>query len=282
MREIIKYQLKGQKNTILLMLAILGILNVVAFGFEVYEFASGVRNFTPTVGFWIPIALGTTVIVPIVMFFLCSSGHVSHLLYRDTNYLMLTIPRHGWEILGGRLVAGLVEFLAYAIPAALFLTVHMAVMGVYASSGQTGFFAALGYIYRQLFVVNFLTGLKLAILMLCSFAIVGCTITFAVVASRSFVKTKKLATVAAIVVFCIVGNWTTKLGDSISAKFGWFIRVPFAMEPGMAHAGPWGSGDMTFRMQDLTIPLAPFVMYLIIAAALFAGSSWLMEKKVEL
>jgi hypothetical protein len=297
MNEIIKYQIKGRKNTILFMLAIFAIINVVAWIAEIYgftewthtvsaagsqfNFESSGSGLSPLLGFWVPIALATTVISTIVMFFMCCSGHVNELLFRDTSYLMLTVPRRGREIIGGRLIAGFLEFLMYAIPALFILSVHGAIAGVYASSGKTGFFAAFAFLYKQVFIVNIGTTLKLALIGTMLAAATGMFIMFAAIASRSFIKTKKLATAIAIAVFIIVTNWTVKIGDAVSAKLGWYIQIPISIE-GQPFRPGWISGHGTQNLDTFSVPFAPIVIFFAIAIGLFAAASWLMEKKVEL
>jgi hypothetical protein len=284
MLEIIKYQLKGRMGTILFLLAAFGIVNLVAWGAEIYGFATGMRSFTPLLAFWIPIAMAVTWITTVVMFFMCSSGHVNELLFKDTSYLMLTVPRRGWQILGGRLVAGLIEFLMYALPMFVIMSVHAAAGTVFATDGKTGFFAAMAFVYRDVFGNNILSLVKLLLLGLSMFVSTGVLILFAGVATRSFVKTKKLAIAIGIVVFITISNWSVKLGSWMSETLGWYVNVPVSVATrqfgGMN--GFAGGGMPETIGQQCSIPLAPFLIFIVIAAILFACASWLMEKKVEL
>lgn len=285
MFEIIKYQLKGRMGTILFLLAAFGIVNLVTWGAEIYGFATGMRSFTtPLLAFWIPVAMAVTWITAIVMFFMCSSGHVNELLFKDTSYLMLTVPRRGWQILGGRLVAGLAEFLMYALPVFVIMSVHAAAVTVYATEGKTGFFAAMAFVYRDGIGSNLLSILKLLLLGLSIFVSTGVLIMFAGVAARSFVKTKKLAIAIGIVLFITISNWSTKLGSWMTDTLGWYIHAPLIVT-----GGPFGvinlfggNGMPNTIVQQGAIPLAPVLIFVVIAAILFACASWLMERKVEL
>jgi len=283
MLEIIKYQLKGRKNTILFMLAIFGILNAVAIGVEISGEIADFSNMTSGLGFWIVVAIATTAIATTVMFFLCGTGHVGDLLYKDSSYLMLTVPRHGWEILGGRFIAGLVEFLAYAIPAGFLLTVHVAIMASAVTPGQFMPLRMMAYMYRQVFVVNFPFAMQIVVICLSGFAIIGTFLMFAVVASRSFVKNKGIATAVSIAVFVVVTSNVSQWGTNLSARLNWYWNTNFRLEPDSVLFG--GNGLAVMPMGHLTItpiPLAPILFFLVIAAILFATASWLMEKKVEL
>lgn len=271
MLEIIKYQLKGRKNSVLLLLAIFGILNVIAYVVEISGIITNLEKMDSGFGFWIVVAIATTVIATIVTFFLCASGHVGELFSRDSSYLMLTVPRHGWEILGGRFVAGLIEFLACAIPAGFLLSIHAAIMLPTQSSEFANPLMAFGTIYKQVFIVNFVPMAKIILLALCAFTIIGIFFTFAVVASRSFVKNKGIATAVSIAVFVTVINLATQWGNRFSSNFNWYWNID-------AFSGMLNNG----HIELFPIPVASLLFFLIISAALFAAASWLMEKKVEL
>jgi len=271
MLEIIKYQLKGRKNNILLLLAIFGILNVIAYGVEISGIITNLKNMNSGFGFWIVIAIATTTIATIVTFFLSSTGHVSELLYKDSSYLMLTVPRHGWEILGGRFVAGLIEFLACAIPAGFLLSIHAAIILPTQSSEMVNPLMAFAKIYQQVFIVNFVPVAQIMLLGLCAFTIVGTFLTFAVVASRSFVKNKGIATAVSIAVFVTVINLATKWGNKFSSNFNWYWNID-------SFSGMLNNG----HIQAFPVPVASLLFFFVITAALFAAASWLMEKKVEL
>lgn len=49
-------------------------------------------------------------------------GNIRSLLFSDTNYLMLLIPEHSWNLLGAKQLINLVEFVIYAIPSAVYLS----------------------------------------------------------------------------------------------------------------------------------------------------------------
>lgn len=283
MLEIIKYQLKGRKNEMAIILAVFGILNLIAYGVEISGVVTSFERMDSALGFWIVVAVLATSIVTTVMFFLCSTGHVNELLYKDSSYLMLTVPRHGWEILGGRLVAGLVEFLAYFVSAGFLGSVHLAIVSQAAGTQEVNPLRVFAFMYEQVFIVNFVPVLQVFLLCLCVFVITGIFLSFAVVASRSFVKNRGIGFAVAIAVFVIVTSQATRWGTSLSANLDWFWNVKLAIHPETSIF--WKSDLVRMAVaqtQIVPIPLAPFLFFLILAALLFAASSWLMEKKVEL
>ena len=271
MLEIIKYQLLGRKKNVLLLLAIFGILNVIAYAAEIGGTITDLSHMNSVLGFWIVNAIGATFIAPVVIFFLCCTGHVSDLFNKDSSYLMLTVPRHGWEILGGRFVAGLIEFLACAIPAGFLLSIHAAILMPAEIISASNRFELFGLIYNQLFVVNLVPVSQILLLGLCAFTIVGTLLTFAVVASRSFVKNKGIATAVSIAVFITVINLATQWGSKFSSNFNWYWNID-------SFSGLLNNG----HIQTFPVPMASLLFFFVITAALFAAASWLMEKKVEL
>jgi len=199
---------------------------------------------------------------------------------------MLTIPRRGWEILGGRLIAGLAEFLAIAVPAFVMMSVHLAFIGAYAGPGGLGFWGFLSQIYGRIFVANPAPTALALLLALCVFVTAGVALTFAAIASRSFVRNRGLATAAIIAIFVFVSHRVSDLGIKLSERLGWFVRLPIAVPEFSMRGSAFGSGGVSQSFagsaQQLAIPVAPFLCFLAVAAALFALSAWLLERKVEL
>lgn len=283
MPEIIKYQLKERRGPMLLILAIFGIMSALALGIEIWTYATG-GNFAHAGGvFWIVAACMATAIITIVMFFMCASGHVGHLLYRDTSYLMLTVPRHGWEILGGRFVAGIVEFVVYAIAAGFLASVHIAVLGSLSSPSGMNPLALFAFMYEQVFFANFASVAQAAFIGFCLFAVTGMIITFAVVGSRSIIKNKGIATAIAIAAFFLITNWAGRLGIWMSSKLDWYWTIKLCNKPVRSlFLHPTDARQALEGLQAVPVPVAPIILALTLAAALFAAASWLMERRVEL
>ena len=286
MLEIIKYQLKGRKESLALLLGIFATVNAIAWAFAGLGLLRGLDRLPAACAFWFPVSIAVTAIVTIVSFFLCGSGHVNDLLWRNTSYLMLTIPRRGWEILGGRLIAGLAEFLAIAVPAFVMMSMHLAFVAAYSSRDDLGFWGFLSQIYGRIFVANPAPTALALLLALCVFVTAGIALTFAAIASRAFVRNRGLATAATVAIFIFVSHRVSDLGVKLSERLGWFVRLPIAVPGFSMHGSAFGSSGMSQTFvgspQQLTIPVAPFLCFLAVAAALFALSAWLLERKVEL
>lgn len=282
MLQIIKYQLRGRKNSFLLTLAILGAVNLLAWFFGARELVMQTYRMSAAMGFWIFISMTVTFVSGAAMFFMCASGHASGMLYRDSGYLMLTVPRRGWEILGGRFIAGLIEGAAYGLAVFLSMCVHFALWSSLKSAGAASFIEILTFLLNHIFVYNPLVLLEGSLVLLCVFASAGGFLTFALVASRSFVKNRTLATVISVAVFIMLSNWSSRYGALLSEKLGWYLHVPFSLRDVPGAPAGWEGLTMSVNVRELTIPVAPFAFYLLVAVLLFAAASWLMEKKVEL
>ncbi len=271
MKEIIKYQLKGRKNSIVLILAIFAGVNALALTIDAIAFSRG--GIEPGQAFWTFVASTVTGVLTTVMFFLCGSGHVRELLYRDSAYLMLTVPRRGWEILGGRFIAGLAEFALYAVAAALFASAHIAFFGSMALGIGHSPLEVLSSLYGKFLAQNLGVAAKTLLIGLTFYALTGSLVTFAAVASRSFVKNKKIATAVAIAIFFIVANWASKLGIFVSERLHWFWDINIVPIDGMR---PFFDASLT------PVPMGAIALAVLLAVALFAAASWLLERKVEI
>jgi hypothetical protein len=275
-----KYQLKSSRNTIVFVLASLAIVHGITFIFELIQSLGGSESVTSFTNFWMPFAGMSVFGILFIQFFRCSSGHVGELLYKDTNYLMLTIPRHGWEILGGRFLAGLIEYIIYGVGSFALLGVHALIQEAIPVNYSHKMFEFLRYAIEHLFL-NFGSLLQAGFIALCLYAMTGAFISFAFTASRSFIKKRGAASIVAVIGFIVIINWTVKLGEFLGEKLGWFIDISFKFRnilPEMNGLQPMGDNMFVKMVQ---IPVASYILYALVTAAVFAAASWLMEKKVE-
>ncbi len=280
MFTIMKYQLKNSRNTMLFVLGALAVVHGITFVFEFVQGFMGSDSFISITNFWLPFSMMSLFGILFVQFFRCSSGHVSQLLYKDTNYLMLTIPRRGWEILGGRFLAGLIEYVIYCAGALVLLGLHTLILEIIPADSGHRMLEFFRYGIEHLFI-NFISLLQVGLMVLCMYAMTGIFITFAFVASRSFIKKRGFASIIAIIGFIIITNWTIKLGETLGMKLGWYADISFKFRniaPVMAGMGY--SVDEPF-VNIMHIPVASVIIFAVITAAVFAAEAWLMEKKVE-
>lgn len=282
MLSIIKYQLRDRRNPFLLKGGILLALHLVVWALEAREIVGGTYSMQASTGFWLFVTGAYTVILSIALFFTCASGHANGLLYRDTGYLMLTVPRRGWQILGGHFFAGLIEFLAYAILALACLFIHAAMAMTLKAAGTAGFIDSLRLVANRVFGANLATFGKAMLIMLSAYASTGMSLTFAFVLSRSFVKNRALSIAGAATVFVLLANVTTRLGSALARTLDWKLTFPFSVWAGPPGESPLSMPDVEPIVRTLVVPIAPFLLYPVLALALLGAASWLMERKVEL
>ncbi len=205
MGRIFKYEIRRRLNTILILsgtMIVLSIGSMVLLGIFKTPFSS----MGTTGNLWLGLTFFALAFIPLVMFFTCSNGHIDELLYKDTNYLMLTIPIRSEAILGGRILAGFVEYLIYALIACIFFIIIGAQQAVfYGQSGQT-LISVLGDVFYQIFIQNFLPFLYGVLLLVSSFLLVGTAFMFVKALTRSFIRKKMAAQIIAVILFILILN----------------------------------------------------------------------------
>lgn len=209
--------------------------------------------------------------VGIAMFFTCCNGHINEMLFKDTNYLILTIPLPAWKIILGRWLAGLVEYVAYLL---LILICGIAWLNfiIPKLSGD--------YSFMQLILLN-LTNNPLFILgcltfVLSIYTLIGMMVIMVCTLMRSFIKKQGIATAGAIVLFIflffLLNDFAAKLMDYLD----WTWNIPIK---------GYSTNDFAIiRVTNDTVAFQmvfPF-MWTLLAVPFFFVSSWLLEKKVEL
>ena len=282
MLSIIKYQLRNRRNPFLLKGGVLLALNAIVWTLEAREILAGTYSLEASTGFWMFVTGAYTTVLTVSLFFTCASGHPNELLYKDAGYLMLTVPRRGWQILGGRFVAGFVECSAYALLAGACAFVHVVMAVTIGSAGSAGLFETAARLAGRVFGASPEVVGKAALVMLSAYASLGLSLTFAFVLSRSFVRNRALSIAGAAAVFVVLVNVTTQLGQALAARLDWTLVFPLNVR-----VGPPGAPSMAFPdaepvFQQLAVPVAPFLLYPVLALVLFVAASWLMERKVEL
>ena len=276
MGRIFKYEIRRRLNTILILsgtMAVLAIGSMILLG--VFKNPLGTMGTTGTTGdLWLGLTFFALAFIPLVMFFTCSNGHIDELLYKDTNYLMLTIPIRSESILGGRILAGFVEYLIYAIIASIFFIVIGAQQAVfYGQSGQT-LISVLGDVFYQIFVQNFLPFLYGVLLLVSLFLLVGTAFMFVKALTRSFIRKKMAAQIIAIILFILIFARIIALGMYLSTRWDLVQYIDLRLVDSQYH--PFGN------IQPLPVHLVTVIMTLLISAGFFAATSWLFNKKVEL
>lgn len=282
MKEIIKYQLMDRWQKFRIAGGVMAALNLIAF---VLLLASGISgsNTGSAGGFWLVLGTLAAIFVPLAHFFTAGSGHMHEILYRNINYLVLSVPRSGAQILGGRMIAGLIEFVAYAILGIILLTLNYSLVAVASlrAAQDMSLIEALGLLLKNL-DPRLLTDLGVTtVLGLAYFFLIGSVFSFATIASSTLVKNRRVAGIltfiGAIFLFVQIG----RLGD-------WLNNEVPAFRPLVVHL--WDlektglNTDITVRgvmAAGVPIHLVTLTLLLVVAAGLFFLTSRLIDRKVE-
>jgi len=273
MGRIFKYEIRRRLNTILILsgtMAVLAIGSMVLLGIFKTPFSS----MGTTGNLWLGLTFFALAFIPLVMFFTCSNGHIDELLYKDTNYLMLTIPIRSEAILGGRILAGFVEYLIYSLIACIFFIVIGAQQAVfYGQAGQT-LISVLGDVFYQIFIQNFLPFLYGVLLLVSSFLLVGTAFMFVKALTRSFIRKKMAAQIIAVILFILIFERIIALGTYLSTRWDLVQYIDLRLMSSQYYS--------LVNIQPLPVHLVTIIMTMIISAGFFAATSWLFDKKVEL
>lgn len=286
MKEIIKYQLKARKNQILFTLALFSVLSIVGYISILFEY----KNIDPfTSGFslfWIPLSIIVPLVVVLVMSVLCGSGHINELLFKDTNYLNLTIPRNGYQIIFGRFIAGLIEFTLYFVAMGVFFSIYASLLTVTVPGSLnprlTYFFRILVNLYSNVFIANASFTCCIALYIVAFASLLGATLNAGIVASRSVLKNKNQASVGAIVIIIILLNLIFRFIDFIDDKINFAVRGTLKLIPDAKAFGPEFWNQINYSADPYAIPIMPLIVIFLVAGGLLVVSANLLEKKLEL
>lgn len=102
------------------------------------------------------------------------SGYVGDLIFKDTGYLMKTVPVSSWSLIGGKMVIGLLEFFVYCV----LWTVYVFIVGLSIDVDFYNVFEviSLSEVRKNLLDFFNLAGCVLVFFIICQ-AVVNCAIT---------------------------------------------------------------------------------------------------------
>ena len=284
MKEILKYQLlnriKGKRNcigSIGIMLAA-NIISITMLGFKLSRFGSLMGT---GYNFWLVIALVCDIAIPAIHFFSGIISESAGLMNSGTAYLYQTVPRHGREILGGRKLAALIEFVV-ALALSLLLMIANAILLIYVIHG-VGFSPISSHYYvEQTVFSNIPTILKGTLMLMLFFVTAGSIFSFFLILIHVLVKKTGWAYIISFVVTTIILGKLSNLGDFLASRFNLNAGLEFTINgvnllaPGITFL--FNSGR---SVTSDSCPVITMILYLVVSAGLFAGTSWFIEHKLE-
>lgn len=252
MFKLIKYEFKANFKEFIGILISIIIANLLLLT------RRGVWEYSLIMGISITIA-----IVAIVIIFLVSIKFMSRYMYEDTGYLLLTLPQSGYSILGSRLIIGLLETVAVGIVAYLFIDMN------------------LSYDYRIKTIISESVTMKTLILS----AVISCIryiymmtmIYFSIVAGKVAFRNKKIGKFGSFIVFIIISILDGYVGTKIQNAFPKEITMGKFMNGITYNINKIESVNEMFSTN-----IAATTFEVIIFAALFFGTVYLIDNKVDL
>lgn len=275
MNSILRQEWKSRTNSILITQAVLFAINLI--GIISMLFNQPQRYSTPTMWFIIAVSLDSLIVfLPLIT----GSGNIGKVLFKDSSYLLLSIPRNGFQILGGKIIIGVAECIIYLIPAIIYVVIFMVQMLIIDNTGISfGAAKDIAVLLDLVFIKNtgfIITGFILAIVCLAIFSIL---ISTASIFIRSFLKTKRFATVLTIVAFFFMVDIPSRIGLYINRFLP--LNIDFSVTVTTMNYNQFGQPHYFTESMPITISLLPIIIWVVFAVAYFIVSSILLEKKVE-
>ncbi|OJF77362.1 MAG: hypothetical protein BKP49_02545 [Treponema sp. CETP13] len=200
------------------------------------------------------------------------SGNLHSILFKDTNYLVLTLPVHSWVLMGGKMLMNLFEYFIYAVPAAIYLSFLGPTgeflffrntingfnfsfnSGAEVTNTGTSYWYNVKMIYKTV-LENWQNILQIGLILIILFIVVQIFFNMAFAVYGTFIKTRKRHIfLMALIVFLI-------------------FFIPIRCSSAMV---------MYLSLNNILPETSAFVGVMLAFAFLyFVLTSWLIEKKIE-
>jgi len=282
MLEIIKYQFLDRRHGFIVTAAIMAGLNLVSIAMLLLNVFNPASSLGGGYGFWVFFGIASSFIIPMISFFSCGNGHIYEILYRNTNYLILSIPRRGSEILGGRMIAGLAEFLAFLIGGVVFFFINAMLLTAISFKSSMGTAESIRFFLEKTLLQNGLSMLNMGALLVFYFILIGTIISFVTVIASMIFKKRGLA----VVVSCIGSIWVfgkiSDLGEYLSKQFNLLAPLSFDVSGFNVVSSGMNMSYSNAQTVNMGVPLVTLALFLCVATFLFTMTAQLIEKRVEL
>ena len=270
--KIFQYTLRERREVMSVLVIVMTGLTFIALlliGLSSLSNVPSKRNFITTMFFSMAVLVNT--FAPVWAWFYCGNGYVDHLIKKDTNYLMLSLPVSRVALLFGRWLAGVVETAVYFLAGCTFNLI-LVTIGIHAENGVS--YGTIIRIYGMMIQHNVGAMLILFTLFFLLYILVGSAIMLITTFIHSFVRNKRLAKVlgfvCGIIAFVLLSYLT---GDGV----GWADWAHFTCP--IVLVDEWGVREIMW--DGIRVPLVTVALWFVLSIGFFIGASWLLEKKVE-
>lgn len=267
MFKLIKYEIKTISKEFLIILGVIVLLNI-ALMTRIHVWSNDA-----IVGLSFLILFGASVAA-----FIYNIITFTRDLKQDTGYLIFSIPKSGYSILGAKLISSLIVMILVSIVGGIM----MFLVGVVALGNFDAFLSA----FTDLKNVTNLDIFKF-ILVLIADAIIGIllyvqlllVIYFAVSTSRAIMNKRKFSGLVAFLIFIVTNIIVGKVYQLICEALPKTIN-PYVTIYGDSYLNSTTGSDPSILL--MPVDIAGGIFYIIIMIGLFVGIGYILEKKIDL
>lgn len=260
MKAVIRQQWKARYKTALLICAVISLvsLSVIISGQGGRLFENG----STVLGYWLSIAF-TVVYIGVPIYCLTSViTTIKSMVFKDTKYLMLTVPKKSWQLIGGRLLVILAEFVFYAVIMLFWISIlfasdsggFMSFNNQVYTSAVSGFFGRFVDLYHIVFVEHFAKTIQIIPMVLIFATFIMMVFSFSLTLFASIIRHKQFPRILSLILVYIIFDLTVRLMTQIF--FG-------------------------YEMNSVSSIWAPTAIIALLSGILFAGTCILFEKRIE-
>jgi hypothetical protein len=227
-------------------------------------------NVAPVVTYMGILFIGTIVLI------IHGITHMYDDLYKESSYLLYSIPKTGYEIVGSKLILSVLRMGAWVI-LMFFTATHLISTAMSKSPYDINIISILGDNVHILLLIF--------ISMLFMFAFFLITIYFCFVLNKTVFSDIKYRTLLSLVTFFVLLYVINKINYFISSTFTWTVNIPLNITKIKAIADqsiPNLHMNMNSAQNGLNIDIIPDIVHLVIFGALFVYTSILVERKLNL
>lgn len=155
------------------------------------------------------------------------AGNMEPMLKKDISYMMKLIPKRSYEIIGGKVLVGLFEFIIYCAVVAFFTLILLAQANIMedhalvisdsivaTSMNPQGFFANYIYLIKVIFTEVFWDCINFAAYVLIGFVLFQIFVNFISTIYYSFCRNAKFKVVLLVVFAMFVGWFTVRIATT--------------------------------------------------------------------
>lgn len=264
MLKLIKYEIKTIQKEFFMMIGVAILLNLAlltrinAWGKDVILVLS------------LLVCFGVAVVA-----FIYSIFTFSRELKHDTGYLLYTIPKTGYSILGSKLISALIIiFLTVIVGLLMTLFVSFIAFGSYFSKGLNDYFkvsGTWGSLNTIKLILVIVVDLIIVIIGYCGTLL---SIYFSAAISKVILNRRKFAGLLSFIIFIIVNLIGGKIYDIL------FNALPANINPYMKVLNNVNNPEPTVLL--IPVNIAGGIFELIFTVGLFIATAYILEKKIDL